>query len=185
MKLAGARVAAVVGSLRLLQIDAVRRELVVQIEAGRLLAQGVPRDALERLLDVQRLLGGRLEVGHVVFRLAPLLRPLGGNGARLQVDLVAQQDEREVFGLAGRRLDEELVPPAVERFEGVGGRHVEHWSENDSLTPRDQRRLPVLTQHATIGTPVKGDTQRLEPFLPRRVPYLHSDDPVVDYDLFC
>ena len=51
-------------------------ELIVELNLG-LLREGVLGDGLERLLDVNGLLGARLEVGNLVFAVAPLLRPLG------------------------------------------------------------------------------------------------------------
>ena len=51
-------------------------ELIVQLHLG-LLGQRVLGDRLERLLHVDGLLSARLEVGDLVFAMAPLLRPLG------------------------------------------------------------------------------------------------------------
>ena len=71
----------------------------------------------------------------------------------LQVDLVAQHHEGEVLGVTRAGLDQELVPPAVEGLEGVGGRDVEH-------------------QHTAVRPTVERHAQRLEPLLARRVPDL-------------
>ena len=87
--------------------------------------QRVLGDRLEGLLDVDGLLGGRLEVRHVVLLLTPLHRLLGRDGARVgQVDLVADHHEREVLGVAWRRLDEELVAPALQVLERRRRGHV-------------------------------------------------------------
>lgn len=103
--LASTGIAAVILPRGLLQVDPIIRKFIVQVKTWTLLAQGVPGYALESLFDVQRLFRRGLEEGDVVFRLAPLLGALRGHGARFQVHFVAQEDEGEVFGLPGRRLD--------------------------------------------------------------------------------
>lgn len=70
-----------------------------------------------------------------------------------QIYFVSYDDEGEVFWVSGRRLYEELVPPAVQRFERVGHCDVEH-------------------QHAAVGAPIERDAQRLKTLLPGRVPDL-------------
>ena len=75
----------------------------------------------------------------------------------LQVDLVADDDEREVLGVAGARLDEELVAPPVERLERVRHRHVED-------------------EHAAVGAAVEGDAEALEALLAGRVPDLVNNN---------
>ena len=94
--------------------------------------------------------------------MTPLLSSLGGHGSVVQVDLVAEYDKREVVwvtraGLhvdisqvSGLRftphLDEKLVPPTVQRFEGVGCRHV-------------------VGEDAAVGAAVESDTKGLESLL--------------------
>ena len=60
--------------------------------------------------------------------------PADGPGVA-QVRLVANDDEGEVFGVAGRGLDEELVPPVVQRLES-------------------RRRRRVVHQHAAVSSPL-------------------------------
>ena len=61
-------------------------------------------------------------------------------------------------------LDEELVSPAVQRFEGVGRRHV-------------------VGEDTTVGSAVESHAKGLEPLLAGRVPDLHGDQSVVHHDL--
>jgi hypothetical protein len=56
--------------------------------------------------------------------------------ALLHVDLVAQHNKREVVRVSWRRLDQELIPPAVKRIEALGVVDVEH-------------------QHAAVGAAVE------------------------------
>lgn len=71
----------------------------------------------------------------------------------LQVNLVAEHHEGEVFRISRAGLDQELIPPAVECLEGVGCSHIEH-------------------QHTAVGSTIERNTQRLEPLLTSRVPDL-------------
>ena len=59
----------------------------------------------------------------------------------------------EVIRVARRSLDQELVPPAVQRIEALGVVHVVH-------------------EDATVGTAVERHAQRLETLLASRVPEL-------------
>lgn len=74
-----------------------------------------------------------------------------------EVNLVSQHNEGEVLRVPGAGLDEELISPAVQGFEGVGGGHVEH-------------------QHAAVCASVEGHTKGLEPLLPSRVPDLQETE---------
>ena len=38
----------------------------------------------------------------------------------IHIDLIPKHNEREVLRIARRCLDEELVPPALQRLEGLG-----------------------------------------------------------------
>ena len=71
----------------------------------------------------------------------------------VHVDLVAEQNEGEVLGVARTRLDEEFVAPAVECLEGGG-------------------RRDVIDEHTAVGATVERDSEALKPFLARRVPDL-------------
>lgn len=113
---------------------------------------------LERLLNVDRFLGGRLEERDVSLSRAPRLEALGRDDALvLEVDLVPDDDEREVVRVAGRRLDEELVAPAVEVLECLRDVHVEH-------------------KDAAICPAVERDSQTLETLLSRCIPDLSEKD---------
>jgi hypothetical protein len=70
-----------------------------------------------------------------------------------QVYLIAEDDEREGFGVARRRLDQELVAPGVEGFEGF-------------------RRVDIVDEDATVGSAIEGYAQGLETFLSRCIPEL-------------
>ena len=69
------------------------------------------------------------------------------------VDLVADDDDRKVCGLARTHLDEENIIPAVQLPERCGCRDV-------------------IDENAAVGAAEVADTQALEALLPRRVPYL-------------
>lgn len=131
------------------------------------LLEGVLGDGLEGLLDIDGLLGRGLEEGDVALRVAPGLEALGGDDALvLEIDLVADDDEGEVVGVVGGRLDEELISPAVEVLKGLGDVHVEH-------------------KDAAVSAAVEGDAETLETLLAGSIPDLHGDDAVVDHDLLC
>lgn len=70
-----------------------------------------------------------------------------------QVGLVAQHDKREVCWVLGLALDQELLPPALQRCETGLGRDVKY-------------------QHAAVGTSVQRGAQRLEPLRTCCVPDL-------------
>ena len=61
-------------------------EVVVQVEV-LLLGEGVAGDGLEGELDVDGLLGARLEIGHLGLALAPLLGALRRHRPVLQINL--------------------------------------------------------------------------------------------------
>ena len=73
--------------------------------------------------------------------------------SRVEVNLVADDNKWEVVGVPWTRLDQELVPPAVQRAERVGRRHV-------------------VDEDAAVGAAVERDAETLKPLLPRRVPDL-------------
>ena len=127
-----------------------------QLNLGFLL-QCILGNRLERLLNVNGLLGGRLKVRDVALALAPGHRPLLRHDplALLHVYLVAQHDEGEVVRVVRAGLDEELVAPAVERLKAP-------------------RVVHVVDQHTAVGSAIERHTERLEPLLARRVPKLHS-----------
>lgn len=139
---------------------------VVGVEFGLcLLLKSSPCDGLESLFDVDGLLCAGLKVRDVSLGLAPshgsLLRdhPL----ALLYVDLVAEDDKGEVFGIVRGGLDEEFVTPRVERLEGFG-------------------IVDVVAETTAVGTSVESDAERLETFLSSSVPELHGNETVIDHD---
>lgn len=71
----------------------------------------------------------------------------------LQIDLVAKHYKREVLWVAWAGLYEELIPPAVQGFEGVWRSHIVH-------------------QHAAVRSTIKSHAQRLKPLLSCCVPNL-------------
>jgi len=73
--------------------------------------------------------------------------------ALFHIDLVPKHHEREVIRVSWGCLDQELVPPAVERIEALGVVDVED-------------------EDAAIRATVEGNTQRLESFLSCCVPEL-------------
>ena len=106
------------------------------------------------LLDIDRLLGRGLEVGDVALRLAPRERSLLCNDAAVDINLIAQDDEREIVGVARAGLDEELVTPRVEVVKRL-------WLHD------------VEDQHTRVSTTIKCHAERLKALLPCRVPDLH------------
>ena len=94
------------------------------------------------MLDIDRLLSGRLEVGNVSLGLAPSHCAFLGDLPLilLHVDLVAQHDEGEVLGVPGAGLDEELVPPTVQGLERLGA-------------------VDIVNEDAAVRTAVKRDTE--------------------------
>ena len=94
------------------------------------------------MLDIDRLLSGRLEVGNVSLGLAPGHCAFLGDLPLilLHVDLVAQHDEGEVLRVPGAGLDEELVPPTVQGLERLGA-------------------VDIVNEDAAVRTAVKRDTE--------------------------
>merc|ERR1719443_766002 len=110
------RYSRVVQSERLWEVDLLLRSLLLQ---------GLPCDVLEGGLNVYRALGTGLVVRDVVLRLAPR----GGSCCLhlplvLEVGLVPDYNEGEVLRVARARLDQKLVPPTLEGFEGLRSREV-------------------------------------------------------------
>lgn len=97
------------------------------------------------------------------------------NGARLgaryhslalfHINLVADYDKWEAFGVHWAGLHQELVAPTVQGVEALGV-------------------VDIVYEHAAISATVECHAERLESFLPGRVPELHRDQPVVDQDFF-
>lgn len=105
--------------------------------------------------------------------------------SHIQVPQVACTHKREVGRVLRRRLDQKLVPPAIQRLEALG-------------------IVDIVHQHAAVCPAVEGHAERLEALLAGRVPqlspasvsnvpmcsfspspYLHRDLPVVDQDFAC
>lgn len=107
-----------------------------------LLLEGLLGDRLESLFNIDGFLGRGLEIGDVALRLAPGVGTLGRNDTSVfHIDLVTQHNEGEILGISRRRLDQELLTPAIQVFEGFGNVHVEH-------------------QHTAVRTTVEGHTKR-------------------------
>merc|ERR1719348_1907694 len=84
-----------------------------------LLRQRVPRYRLKCLFYVDGLLGRGFKVRNVVLSVTPLLSPLCTNRSVVQIHFVSKNNEGKVVGVTRARLNEELISPAVEGFEGV------------------------------------------------------------------
>ena len=130
-----------------------------------LLGKGIPGNHLKRLFNIDALLGAGFKVRHLASRLTILLCTLLTDHPSIlaHIDLVAQHHEGETLRVAGRGLDQELITPAVECFEGF-------------------RAVDVVDQDAAVGTSVEGYSQGLETLLPGSVPKLEGHDAVVDSD---
>lgn len=145
------------GSRRLvLEVDSVRDEDVV---IGHVLLESHLRGVEEGHLHLHGLLGAGLVVGDGLRALA--LAPLGGLGLghaalALTIDLVADDHEGEILGVAGAGLVQELVTPAVELLEG--------------LLSRD-----IVYEDAGIGTTVESDAETLEALLSGSIPNLMAN----------
>ena len=72
------------------------------------------------------------------------------------INLVAEDDEREVLRVMRARLNKELIPPAVKCLERLGAIHVVH-------------------EYAAVCTSIERDAKRLEALLTRGVPQLGAD----------
>ena len=68
-----------------------------------------------------------------------------------------------MYDVMGTDLDQELVPPPIQRLETLA-------------------RIHIVDQHATVRSSVKGHPERLETFLTGRVPQLHGHDSVVHHE---
>ena len=88
----------------------------------------------------------------------------------LEINLVTEDDEGEVVGVAGTSLDEELISPAVQVLEGLGNIHIKD-------------------QDAAVGTTVERNTERLEALLAGGIPELPQlseiQGPVWRHDVTC
>jgi hypothetical protein len=71
----------------------------------------------------------------------------------LDVNLIPEDDEREVFGVLRVGLDEELVPPRIEGLKGFG-------------------RVDVVDEDTAVGSTIERDTEGLEAFLTGGIPEL-------------
>lgn len=73
----------------------------------------------------------------------------------LHIYLIAKDDEREVLWIVWAGLDEELVPPAVKRLEGLGTVHI-------------------VYENAAIGTTIERNPERLKALLTSCIPELRG-----------
>jgi hypothetical protein len=80
-----------------------------------------------------------------------------------QIYLIAEDDKREGFRVARRRLDQELVAPGVEGVEGF-------------------RRVDVVDKDATVRSAIEGYAEGLETFLSGCVPKLERKVSQVDIE---
>lgn len=119
------------------------------------LGKRIACNRLEGQFNVETLLGGRLEVGNVVLRLAPLLGAFVGHASRFEVHLVAEHDERKVIRITRTRLDQKLVAPRFQVLERIGSGYIED-------------------QHTAVGASIEGNAQRLKAFLASCVPNLNG-----------
>merc|ERR1719427_1187693 len=114
--LASAVLAALVGLVGL-EIDFVG-EVIGQFDI-LLLHECLLGYRLESLLHIDIVLRRTLEVRRLVLGLAPTFSSLPTDSPGVaEIRLVAYDDEGEIFGVSGRGLDEELVPPVVQGLEG-------------------------------------------------------------------
>jgi len=136
------------------QMGVTNRQINVQLLL-LILMQGVLGNSLERLLDVDGLLRGRLKVRNVALGLAPGHRAFLGDLPLilLHIDLVAQHDEGEVLGVPGAGLDEELVPPTVQGLKRLCA-------------------VDVVNEDAAVRAAIERDTEGLESFLTGGIPQL-------------
>jgi hypothetical protein len=119
--------------------------------------QRIPRHHLKSLLHIRVILGADFRIRYPAPTLTVGHGPLGADGPFVvsDVDLVAEDDEGEGFGVSGGGLDEELVAPRVERLEGFG-------------------RIDVVDEDAAVGAAVEGHAKGLEAFLSGGVPELKA-----------
>jgi len=133
----------------------------------RLLQQGIFGNGVEGLLNVERLLSTRLEVGNVVLGGTPLFCLVRCHLPTLRhVRLVAQHYEWEGLLVTWGGMHEKLVHPALKVIE--------------RLRVRD-----VINKHARVRTTVEGDTETLKALLASGVPDLQSDKFIINHDLLC
>jgi len=124
-------------------------------------------NCLEGLLNIYGFLGGSLKVWNIAFGLAPRKGSLlSDNALILQVNLVAQNNKREVIGIAWSGLNEELITPAIKVFKCLCDIDIEN-------------------ENTTISTTIECDTQALETFLACSIPNLHRNQSLINHDFFC
>ena len=73
--------------------------------------------------------------------------------AVFHVDLVPENNKGEVLRVMWARLDQKLVPPTVQRLEGLQAVHI-------------------VDQHAAVCTTIESNTERLKALLTGGVPQL-------------
>lgn len=143
------------GSGLLGEVDRIGDE---DVAVGGILVQRGLRGLEEGHLHLGGVLGRGLEVrdGFGALGLAPLGDlGLGHAALRLLVDLVSDHHEGEVVRVAGVRLGEELLPPAVQLLEGL-------------------LRGDVVHQDARVRAAVEGHAQTLESLLAGGIPNLNK-----------
>ena len=90
----------------------------IQIKHGLCTAYLHPL-TLKRLLHIDGLLRTRLKIRYTTLTLTKRLRPLTADHplALIHIHLIPQHNERERLGIHRTSLDQEFVPPAVQRVE--------------------------------------------------------------------
>mmetsp|Transcript_45379 Transcript_45379/g.52199 ORF Transcript_45379/g.52199 Transcript_45379/m.52199 type:complete len:234 (-) Transcript_45379:88-789(-) len=143
--------------------DSLRQKDIV---LGLFFAQSVLGDLLESINDVCIVLGTGFKVRQISLLFGPSLSLSGSHlSFGFFIALVTQNNEREVFGILGLSLSQELFSPAFQILKG--------------LAVGD-----VVNQDTAIGATVESNTQTLESFLAGSIPDLKSNHFVVNHDIF-
>lgn len=79
-----------------------------------------------------------------------------------QVNFISYNNKWEIFWVPGTGLDEEFVPPTVQRFECVWHCDIKH-------------------KNTTVSSPVERHTQRLKSLLSRCIPNLQKQQHIYHY----
>lgn len=116
------------------------------------------RNTFESLFDALALLRRALKVRQLALLMAVSEGALAGDLSLslAEIDLVCEHDEREALWVAGRRLDEEFVAPAIDVLERGGG-------------------VDVVDEDAAVRAAVERYPERLEALLARCIPDLKDE----------
>jgi len=154
-------------ALRTLGINSDRVRVIGIHFCVLLLLDSTLGDSLESLFHIDSLLRGRLKVRDVAFGLTPRHGPLLCylTLILLNINLVTQDDEREVIRIMRACLDQEFVSPTI--------KHLERLCVID-----------VIHQNTAICAAVESDPKGLETFLTSCIPELHCDESIIHHHLF-